>query len=65
MNTIERMADRVLSVFVPRATAAAAAVAGCEVITYCQPCGSKYKRCFAQYCDGKYRSGFCNESGSC
>ncbi len=64
MNTIERMADRVLSVFVPRATAAAAAAA-CTVVTYCQPCGSSYKRCFAQYCNGQYRSGFCNECGSC
>ncbi|HWO58952.1 MAG TPA: hypothetical protein VNO31_02765 [Umezawaea sp.] len=63
MNMIERMAERMLSAFAPRATAAAAS--GCVWNTYCQRCGSSWKVCIAQYCNGVYRNGFCNECGSC
>lgn len=65
MNRIGKLADRMLSALVPHTTAAAAASA-CQVYTYCQTCSStRAKICFAQYCDGVYRSGFCNECGSC
>ena len=39
MTRIERLADRMLSAFVPQATAAAAAAA-CVTYQYCQQCGS-------------------------
>ena len=64
MTRIERLADRMLSAFVPQATAAASSAA-CITYIDCRACGSSYKICFTQYCNGVYRTGFCNSCGSC
>lgn len=63
MTRIGRLADRMLSTLVPRATAAASA---CEIRTECRPCTMiDAKGCFLQYCNGVYRTGFCHGCGSC
>ena len=63
MTRIGRLADRVLSAFVPEAVAAAAS---CITVIDCRLCSStKAKMCFTEYCDGKYRTGYCHECGSC
>lgn len=64
MTMINRLADRMLSAFVPNATAAASAAA-CVYVEHCQRCGSSWKWCLSQYCDGVYRSGFCDVCGTC
>lgn len=65
MNRIGRLADRMLSALVPHTTAAASALA-CTVVKECRLCApTRAKLCYVQYCDGEYRSGFCNECGSC
>ena len=64
MTRIGSVADRMLSAFVPHTTAAAAAAA-CTTYQYCQQCGSYWKMCWSQYCNGVYRNGFCNSCGSC
>ncbi|MEV0649592.1 hypothetical protein AB0I28_30475 [Phytomonospora sp. NPDC050363] len=68
MSKISRLTDRMLSVFVPKSTAAAGAgIQACytEVDCRVQECGSRLKMCFTTYCNGVYHSGSCNGCGSC
>ncbi|WP_117209831.1 hypothetical protein [Allorhizocola rhizosphaerae] len=64
-STVGRLADRMLSIFVPRATAAAASTMGCTNYFWCQACGSSLKSCWSQYCDGQYVNGKCGTCGWC
>ncbi|WP_162907957.1 hypothetical protein [Allorhizocola rhizosphaerae] len=70
MRLVERMSDRMLSLFVPRATAAAATTQACYDVHYCQSCSNEHgvllkKFCWAQYCNGSYVNGGCGRCGYC
>ncbi|MEO3925054.1 hypothetical protein ABGB07_14480 [Micromonosporaceae bacterium B7E4] len=63
MTRLGRLADRMLSAFVPTATAAAAT---CWTEPECRLCSPlRSKMCWIEYCDGVYRSGFCEDCDTC
>lgn len=67
MKLVRRLSDRMLSVFVPQATAAAASAQECWNERECRNCGGAtfFKFCWSQWCDGQYVSGGCGRCGYC
>lgn len=65
MSKIGRLTDRIVSAFVPKTAASAA---NCYTKIVCRfNCGSNIvgKVCYLQYCDGEYRTGYCDGCGGC